>query len=204
MSRATWRRRIGNGIASPRRPGNPARPSARRRTRAPPGRRTEVEPAREPLRDLAHRRERRTGPRGRRSRSRPRSSPRGPPGCDRRRRGPGRTRAPPPGWSCRSGRTRPGARCRRRRAAPPRGRSRCTRRRGGARRSTCRRAPARDAPASSPRRTASTAVRKACSSGCPVPRSVASENAPTTSAARIGCSSPDTAAAAPGRSATTS
>ena len=39
---------------------------------------------------------------------------------------------------------------------------------------------------SSPSRTASTAVRNACSSGCPVPRSVASESAPTTSAARIG------------------
>jgi hypothetical protein len=32
------------------------------------------------------------------------------------------------------------------------------------------------------------AVRSGCSSGCPVPRSVASESAPTSSAARIGCS----------------
>src|SRR6476620_6306555 len=33
-----------------------------------------------------------------------------------------------------------------------------------------------------------TAVRSACSSGCPVPRSVAIESAPTSSAARSGCS----------------
>src|SRR4051794_37696562 len=37
-------------------------------------------------------------------------------------------------------------------------------------------------------RTARTAVRIACSSGCPVPRSVAIDSAPTSSAARIGCS----------------
>ena len=39
-----------------------------------------------------------------------------------------------------------------------------------------------DAPASSPRRTARPAVRSACSSGWPVPRSVASDSALTTSA----------------------
>ena len=37
MSRATWRRRIGSGIASPARLGIRVRPSARRRTRALPG-----------------------------------------------------------------------------------------------------------------------------------------------------------------------
>ena len=53
---------------------------------------------------------------------------------------PGRTRAPPRGWSCRSGRRRLGTRCRRRTPAPPRARWTCTRRRGAARRSRCRRA----------------------------------------------------------------
>src|SRR5581483_11800740 len=41
-------------------------------------------------------------------------------------------------------------------------------------------------PASSPRRTARIAVRSACSSGWPVPRSVAIDIAPITSAARTG------------------
>jgi hypothetical protein len=81
-------------------------------------------------------------------------------------------------------RSRRQARCRRRTAAPFGARPRYTTRSGGARRSTCRRAPAPMLRRA--RRDGARAVRNACSSGCPVPRSVASETAPTTSAGRIG------------------
>ena len=64
MSRATCRRRIGNGIASPRgvreSPSVPAREDVLERRLDV---RAEVEPPGEPLRHLAHRRERVTGPR---------------------------------------------------------------------------------------------------------------------------------------------
>ena len=149
----------------------PARARASPRTAARP--RTSPRTTRGPLPD---------------SRARPRPSARVPPGGGRPRRERGRRRSPGRGRPGRSGRRPPGARCPRRRGASPRARSTCSRRRGGARRSRCRRAPSADAPASSPRRTASTAVRSACSSGCPVPRSVASESAPISSAARIGWS----------------
>ena len=64
MSRATCKRRIGNGIASPRVSGNP-RPSQRAKTYSSAAwmLEAEVEPPREPLRDLAHRRERSARPR---------------------------------------------------------------------------------------------------------------------------------------------
>ena len=64
MSRATCRRRIGNGIASPRASGNPASVPAREDVlQRCLDARAEVEPPREPLRDLAHRRERVARPR---------------------------------------------------------------------------------------------------------------------------------------------
>ena len=64
MSLATCRSRIGNGIASPRMSGNP-RPSQRANTYSSAAwtSRAELEPACEPLRHLAHRRERLAGPR---------------------------------------------------------------------------------------------------------------------------------------------
>ena len=80
------------------------------------------------------------GPAGLRWRSLPRRARREPPAVGPPRWWPGRTRAPPRGWSCRSGRRRLGTRCRRRTPALPRARWTCTRRRGAARRSRCRRA----------------------------------------------------------------
>ena len=200
MSRPTCKRRIGNGIASPRDvrepPSVPAREHELQRSLDA---RAEVEPPRETLRDLAHRRKRIAGARaGVGDRVLDEC------GADLRWAACPDVRPVERKHLRRAGRideVEGGTvrRCRRRRAASLRARSRCSPKRGGARRSTCPRAPCAEAPASSPRRTASTAVRNACSSGCPVPRSVASERAPTTSAARIGRSTEGTAAAtAPG------
>ena len=108
-------------------------------------------------------------------------------GLRRSRHRPCRTRAPRPGWSCRPGRTPPGARCRPeqlRRFMPVRRASRGVEERDVVRvRELLRRCPGELAEPDGDH-----ALRMACSSGCPVPRSVASDSAPTISAARIGCS----------------
>ena len=91
--------------------------------------------------------------------------------------GPVERERPPPARSGRRGRTRPGGDVvaeELRRLVPVRGAA------GGVQERDVvgvRELLARTRPASSPRRTASTAVRSACSSGWPVPRSVASDSA---------------------------
>ena len=81
------------------RPGTPVRPSVRRRTRALPGRASRGRATRRTA--APPRTSSRTPhePSGRRSRWPPRPSRRGPPEVGRRRCWPGRTRAPPRGWS---------------------------------------------------------------------------------------------------------
>ena len=185
MSRATCKRRIGKGIASPRASGNPSVSSARRRTQALPGcsgrgRATPRTAARPRTSSQTHRGlgagvgDRVVDERGADLRGAACSdvSP-----VERQHlRRVGRVD------EVERGSVRDVVAVEQRRLVPVR------RAPGSVEESDVVRVgklPCRSS-ASSPRRTASTAVRSACSRGCPVPRSVASDKAPTTSAARIG------------------
>ena len=188
-SLATCSRRIDIGICSPLTAGRP-RPSQRANTysSAVLDARAQAQPGGELLGDLAHRFQRFPCPRAgvgdhrfehlRPNLRRPAEPDEGAVELEHLVRT----------WWDRSGRRRPGGRCRPRTVLPPRARWTCTRRRAAGRRSRCRRARPPRHRRARPRRTARTAERTACSSGCPVPRSVATDSAATSSAARIGCS----------------